>query len=900
MDNVFTYRSTKTAALNEDVELYPHQVDAIEFLKKNRKGVIAHGTGMGKTLTSIAAFERLKQDGLANRAIVVVPASLRDNFAGNISKYTDSKYTIYGPKNDKYSTNVDVPSTTPYNIISYDLYRKDPEGIRKRLGADTLIIDESHRARNKNTSTYKQLSDTSKMYSNIVSLTGSLVNNEPSDIVPLLDISHGKGKNPITGRSDFNRRFVAPKPKKRKGLNPRDEFTIVNRKELSNLLKDKVHYVSHRDVERSLPAIEEEVIRTEMTPLQKDLYLYAIESLDPATRRKIERNVPVSQKEMAGIFAYLIKARKVLTDPSKMYDKLEGQDPYEYSPKIKRVVDDLSAHMAESDANRSVIYGNLVNSQLKAVESALSSRGIEYATFYGTGNEGNSATERQQAVSDYLSGKKRILLVSGAGAEGLDLKGSTMLQMLEGHYNPEKIQQATARVRRMGDTPDKPILIKKYVSVMPRTTVHKIFGPLGVKPQTSIDEYIYTAAKRKDDLNEEFRMSLPRKNYGTLKTANINTGGIMNKVKNGLGWYTDAVTGRNTAKRTAQFAKDISERGEVIDSLDDSISSLSKRKPLFFKSRHANKINDLSNQRAEVLNDIDSITDAALKDGEKLKGDTLVARGFTGAAGLYGIGAAGSHLQKKQNEMAAAEGEMFSNNIMKYRDSYIANQNQEKYASSAEVSSVHDPLGDDRNIWRSEARNSGELIGVVSGLLTGGVAGGIIAGAPHSRILKKYAPKVHSSMKDYMLKNPELYGKLKKTLPIARYAVPAALAASWGSTGRRYGREIGDASWAVNRIQSGVGNGILNIPQKNKSSNNSYASSAVGAATMGAVTSGLGTLAKSRLFKVPAGGKSYATNMLIGSGVGAAMGVANNALLRGRRGVGRAMASGDTYVTRNE
>ena len=503
----------KISAINDDVSLYPHQKDTIEFVRKNRKAIIAHGTGMGKTLTSIAAFERLRGDGLASKAIVVVPASLRKNYANNIEKYTDSKYTIYGPKGDKNSLYIDVPSDAPYNIVSYDMYRKDPDGIKKRLRADTLIIDESHRARNKGTSTYKQMAASSSGYSNVLSLTGSLVNNEPSDIVSLMDISHGSAHNPIHSKADFNKRFVGVK---KKNYFDKGSPTITHKRELGNILKDKVHYISHNDIKGSLPAVQENVIKVEMSPMQKKLYLYAINSLDPVTRRKIEKNVPVSQKEMAGIFAYMVKGRKVLTDPGAMYTKFDGQNPYDYSPKVHRVVDDLTQHLGASDKRKAVIYGNLVNSQLGAVEKALKAKGIQYGTFYGTGNKGNNDIERQQALKNYIDGKSRVLLVSGAGAEGLDLKGSTMLQMLEGHFNPEKIQQASARVRRMGDHPDEPILINKYVSVMPNTTMTKLLSFIGKKQRTALDEYIYTVAKRKDDLNEEFRSAIPIREYNDI------------------------------------------------------------------------------------------------------------------------------------------------------------------------------------------------------------------------------------------------------------------------------------------------------------------------------------------------------------------------------------------------
>ncbi len=504
---------SKVSSLKGDVVLRPHQDDAISFLEEHGHGIVAHGTGLGKTLTSIAAFERLKDKGKASKAVVVVPAALRDNFADNISKFTDSKYSIYGPKGEKGSIYYDKPSTTPYNIISYDLYKKDPEGIRERLGADTLIVDEAHRTRNDTSETYSKLRESAERYKNVITLTGSLVNNEPSDISPLIDVTFGKTENAIANKKMFDKLFVRRDVKVKGWFAPVTETTasIINKPQLAKLLADKVHYVSHEDMEKDLPAIKEEQVKVEMSPLQKKLYMYSLGTLDPITRLKIKNNIPVSQREMAGLFAELMQSRKIMTDPAVMNEKLQDQDPYEYSPKVKRVVDDLREHLDESESNKAVIYGNLIHNQLDSVREALDNKGIPYATYFGIGNEGNSSKQRSANVKDYLSGKKRVLLISGAGGEGLDLKGSTMLQMLEGHYNPEKIQQAEARVRRMGDKPEKPIEIKQYVSVLPPSLLQKGLSIFGAKPATTVDEYIYSVADRKDKLNSEFRSVLSKK-----------------------------------------------------------------------------------------------------------------------------------------------------------------------------------------------------------------------------------------------------------------------------------------------------------------------------------------------------------------------------------------------------
>lgn len=508
-------KPAKVAALNSDVILEPHQEKAIKnLINNNGRGLFAHATGSGKTLTSIAAFERMKNDGKAKKALVVVPSSLRDNFISNISRFTNSKYTVYGSKNEKGSKYIDhVDKDGDYAIISYDMFRKDPDQVMKNTGADTLIVDEIHRSRDENGRTYKSLSENTGKFKNVITLTGSLVNNHPNDIVPLLDVTLGERNNPLDNKSSFEKEFLERRVKSHGFWNPIKESVlgIKNKKTLKKLLNGKVDYIDHKDVEERLPQKIEEIIETPMSDSQYNLYRYSIEDLPLSIRTKIKKNIPVNQSEMQGVFGKLMMARQIMTNPAK-YDKdLLTKDITETSPKIKKAIDNIIAHLNENKINKAVVYGNLVEDQLKPVEKALKAKGIDFSTFYGTGHEGNKVHERRDGVNNFMKGDKRVVLLSPAGNEGLDLKGANLLQILEGHYNPEKIQQVEARVRRLSRNGEKqaPVKIQKYVSTIPVKGLARVLTALKLSQKpSSTDQWIYTVANKKDALNNEFREAL--------------------------------------------------------------------------------------------------------------------------------------------------------------------------------------------------------------------------------------------------------------------------------------------------------------------------------------------------------------------------------------------------------
>jgi len=509
----------KVASLKSSTKLKPHQENFVEKLIENKGSMLAaHATGTGKTLTGIAGFEKMKSMGMASKAIVVVPASLRENFVDNLKKYTNSKYSVYGPKGEKSSKDVGDKSNADYNIISYDLFREHGDKILENTKADTLILDEIHRARGTEGSTYNELKDLRAKVKNAITLTGSIVNNEPNDVVPLLDITHTPTGHKFVSKGFFDKLFVQKNAVTKGFYRPKVyvEKSIKNKDQLGNYLRGKVHFVPHEALEKDMPkrvVHEENVI---MSPEQSVLYNYSLSAVDPLTRWKIKNNIPVSQREAKDAFSQLMQARQVSTDPSVLDKRLVGKDPYEYSPKVKKVVDDLTSHLDENKANKSVIYGNLIKGQVEAVEEALKRKGIAYSKFLGMGQEGMTAKTRPKELDDFKAGKKRVLLISGAGAEGIDLKNTTMLQMLEGHYNPERIQQAESRVRRLGSfahlpEEDRKVIIKRYTASPRASKMESIYNAVGMTSSGSgVDKWIYTIADKKDKLNRVFREALDK------------------------------------------------------------------------------------------------------------------------------------------------------------------------------------------------------------------------------------------------------------------------------------------------------------------------------------------------------------------------------------------------------
>ena len=110
-------------------------------------------------------------------------------------------------------------------------------------------------------------------------------------------------------------------------------------------------------------------------------------------------------------------------------------------------------------------------------------------------------------VEEYNEGKIKVLLVSGAGSQGLDLKGTKLVQLLEPHWNEARLSQATGRAARFQShahlpEEDRHVHVQRYMSSLPKTLLQKAFNRQ--QKDMSADQYLDMLSKEKEALNEQF------------------------------------------------------------------------------------------------------------------------------------------------------------------------------------------------------------------------------------------------------------------------------------------------------------------------------------------------------------------------------------------------------------
>lgn len=390
---------TKSSIIN--TPLQPHQQLAVDRAKGEISGLIlAHGTGSGKTLSSLAIA-----DALGMPTDIVAPAALLPNIQNEIQKHYSGDPSLF-------------------HLISMQGLYRHPE----RLASDpnrALIIDEAHRLRNVGTETYRLLSKTPR--SKKILLTATPIYNKPEDLSNMINIIH-----PATNPDELKSRRDALYDLKLRG-------NMKQYLDLYTVPQDSLDYPSVSFEDIKIPMSSKQY--TEYNKYFREIPENLLDRLRDTTTNKLDVTEEMNP--------FLIKTRMIA-------NTFEGE-----SPKIDRAVEDI-----KKEPGKTVVYSNFLDSGLREVGKRLDRDNIPYAYF--TGEEKN----RDRIVKDYNEGKIKTLLLSSAGGEGLDLKGTRQIQILEPHWNEEKINQVIGRGVRYRSHENLPpeernVKIKQYLSTTP-------------------------------------------------------------------------------------------------------------------------------------------------------------------------------------------------------------------------------------------------------------------------------------------------------------------------------------------------------------------------------------------------------------------------------------------------
>ena len=479
----------KKAALQDDVQLQPHQQRIIDRMNAGDKRLLLyHGLGSGKSLSSLAAAEAAGGDYGA-----VTPASLRQNYEKEIEKFTEGT----------------EPDVLSYSGVGAGKQFKKP--------VKTTIFDEAHRLRNPGTAATQAAKRLAQNSENLLLLTGTPITNHPSDLASLLGLLHNKNISPEQFEKDYvGHKKVYPTFLSRfTGKGVGEQPYVKNEAKLRELLKGKIDYQASKTPEGV--NVKEEVVKVPLSGDQQRIQKAIKSGIPPEWAWKLNKEFPLSRDELKSMNSFLTGLRQSSLSTLPFRGDKKPLAAFDESGKLQQALKDLKDELGSDPRKKAITYSNYIDAGLSPYAAALEREKIPYGMFHG----GIPLKQRKQTLQDYNEGKLRALLLGPAAAEGISTKGTNLIQLLDPHWHESRSSQARGRGLRFDSHTGLPedlknVAVKRYISESKEPSW--LGRLLGSQRQRTGDEILQTLSADKEKLNDVFRKILQEE--GTpMKTA---------------------------------------------------------------------------------------------------------------------------------------------------------------------------------------------------------------------------------------------------------------------------------------------------------------------------------------------------------------------------------------------
>lgn len=201
-------------------ELFPYQHEGVARILSDRRLLVAYSMGTGKTVLTIAALEEMFSQGDVRRCVILVPSSLKWQWAQAVAQFTDAPkrtvtlrgmqlivpveevcVVINGTKTQRQKQ-WQAAQHAEYIIASYGSVLHDWSQLCA-IPADALVLDEATAIKNFAAMTTKRVKKLKPPVR--IALTGTPVENLPEEVFSIMEWVNSK----ILGRWDlFDKSFI--------------------------------------------------------------------------------------------------------------------------------------------------------------------------------------------------------------------------------------------------------------------------------------------------------------------------------------------------------------------------------------------------------------------------------------------------------------------------------------------------------------------------------------------------------------------------------------------------------------------------------------------------------------------------------------------------------------------
>ncbi|XP_077119538.1 chromodomain-helicase-DNA-binding protein 2 isoform X2 [Ranitomeya variabilis] len=437
-----TLKKQPTYIGGEGLELRDYQLEGLNWLAhswcKNNSVILADEMGLGKTIQTISFLSYLfHQHLLYGPFLLVVPLSTLTSWQREFEAWApEINVVVYigdvGSRNTirEYEWVHQQSKKMKFNALltTYEILLKD-KAVLSSINWAFLGVDEAHRLKNDDSLLYKTLIDFKSNHRLLI--TGTPLQNSLKELWSLL---HFIMPEKFEYWEDFEDEH---------GKGRENGYQSLH-KVLEPFLLRRVK----KDVEKSLPAKVEQILRVEMCALQKQYYKWILtrnyKALSKGTRGSTSGflNIVMELKKCCN-HCFLIK----FPEDTEKETKLEGLQSLIRSSGKLILLDKLLTRLRER-GNRVLIFSQMVR-MLDILAEYLT---IKHYPFQRL--DGSIKGELRKQALDHFNAEGSedfcFLLSTRAGGLGINLASADTVVIFDSDWNPQNDLQAQARAHRIG------------------------------------------------------------------------------------------------------------------------------------------------------------------------------------------------------------------------------------------------------------------------------------------------------------------------------------------------------------------------------------------------------------------------------------------------------------------
>jgi hypothetical protein len=449
--------------------------------------------GLGKTATAIGwAWELIVNRKSADRVIIVVPGTIKTQFASEITRFTgDTDIVIVDGDKKKRIDQYKCAANARWVILNYELLHLDYQFIQPLVAGSLLVADEAHRLKTRTSKRTKAMRQLALKASRRLALSGTPIENNPGEWYNLMNgfVVPGIFGSPL----EFFNRYSYP-----------GRFGgFEGARNLGELqLRSNPHYIRHRksEVAKHLPPllVKNEIIDPDerLAAALKRAHRDAQEEIAQAAKDKKKLGILDGELEdiietgaamtAVGMLRLMCSSPKLIwqsTAPSAIALCQAGLIPDIDGPKL----DELRLMVAElQEAGERVVVFTGFRSMAKLIAERFDQDSIRYVLFTGH----TSKKDRELSVLKFNTASTEtdpgptVFLATDAGSEGLNLgKCCSTIINFDLAFKPSTMTQRANRIHRVDGDPTKRYLVINFT--LAKTIEEGIIKLVGTKADLS-------------------------------------------------------------------------------------------------------------------------------------------------------------------------------------------------------------------------------------------------------------------------------------------------------------------------------------------------------------------------------------------------------------------------------